>query len=80
MIEPEYYANFGGTEIRAGEGPDIIGVLETSDGRATIGMALKAGWTPQGLARFRLLIGRTELPGRWVCLNRRFVRAEASGI
>jgi len=29
------------------------------------------------LAVFRLVIGRAEIPGRWVCIGREFVPAES---
>jgi hypothetical protein len=37
-------------------------------------MAFGAGRTAEGLAVFRLSIGKVELPGRWLCVDRRFVR------
>ena len=39
-------------------------------------MTFGAVRTAEGLALFRLQVPRADLPGRWVCLNRRFVLVE----
>jgi hypothetical protein len=75
-MEPAYYTNFGDTAIRYGEVPGTIGVLEAPDNHMPIGMAFPIGWTAEGLALFRLAIGSEEIPGRWVCRTRQFVRVE----
>jgi hypothetical protein len=75
-MEPAYSTNFGGAAIRYGEVPGAIGVLESPDNHMPIGMAFPLGWTAEGLALFRLVIGGEEIPGRWVCRARRFVLVE----
>ena len=32
------------------------------------------GWTAEGLVVFRLQVYKADLPGRWACLNRWFMR------
>jgi hypothetical protein len=39
-------------------------------------MTFGAVRTAEGRALFRLQVPRADLPGRWVCLNRRFVLVE----
>jgi hypothetical protein len=56
--------------------PGAIGMLEAPDNPMPIGIALRIGWAAEGLALFWLVISRLDLPGRWVCLNRRFVLVE----
>jgi hypothetical protein len=75
-MEPAYYTNFGDAAIRYGEVPGTIGVLEAPDNPMPIGMALRIGWAAEGLALFQLAIGSEEIPGRWVCRARQFVRVE----
>jgi hypothetical protein len=56
--------------------PGAIGVL--AEGEAMpIGIAYPVGLVEhrRGPAQtFRLVINKTELPGRWLCVGRRFVR------
>jgi hypothetical protein len=70
------YSNFGGAALRYGEVPGTIGVLEAPDNHMPIGMAFSIGWTAEGRALSRLVIGSEEIPGRWVCQARRFVLVE----
>jgi hypothetical protein len=72
-MEPAYYTNFGDAAIRYGEVPSIIGVLEAPDNHMPIGMAFPIGWTAEGRALYRLVVGGEEIPERWVCRARRFV-------
>jgi hypothetical protein len=76
IMDGAYYSNFGGAVIRHGEDPDVLGVLEAPDNHMPIGIAFQAGGTAEGLALFRLQVHKADLPGRWVCLNRWFVRVE----
>ena len=73
-MEPAYSTNFGDAALRYGEAPGTIGVLEAPDNHMPIGMAFPIGWTAEGLTLFRLVIGGAEIPGRWVCRARQFVR------
>jgi hypothetical protein len=73
-MEPAYYTNFGNAAIRYGEVPGALGALESPDNHMPVGMVFPIGWTAEGLAVFRLQVHKADLPGRWVCLNRWFVR------
>jgi hypothetical protein len=72
-MEPVYYTNFGGATLRYGKVPGTLGVLEAPDNPMPIGIAFPIGWTAEGRALSRLVIGSEEIPGLWVCRARRFV-------
>ena len=46
-----------------------IAVLE-DDGNAPVGVALPVGGDADGVAIWRIFIGLTELPGRWIVVDR----------
>jgi hypothetical protein len=73
-MSQSYFTNIGGSgPVRYGQFPFAIGVLESPNNFMPIGMAFEIGWTEHGLAVWRLTIGETELPDRWVLIDRRFV-------
>ena len=72
----KFDSNLGGVAIRYGEVSGVIGVFEAPDTPLRIGMTFGAVRTAEGRALFRLQVRRADLPGRWVCLNRRFVLVE----
>jgi hypothetical protein len=49
-------------------------MLESPDNHMPIGMAFPIGWRAEGLTLSRLVIGGAEIPGRWVCRARQFMR------
>jgi hypothetical protein len=52
-------------------------VVNTPESRRTIGTAYATGWVQHRnalLKTYRLVVNKTELPGRWLCLARRFVQ------
>jgi hypothetical protein len=56
-----------------------LGVVNTLESLRTIGTAYATGWVQHRTAplkTYRLVVYKTELPGLWVCIERRFVRAE----
>jgi hypothetical protein len=55
----------------------VLAVVDAPDSRRTIGTAQVTGWVQHSeghAALFRLVIDDVELPGRWLCIGRRFVR------
>jgi hypothetical protein len=62
--------------IRYGDVPGSIGVLEALDKPMPIGEASCRTWDENGLAVWTLRIGKQEIPGRWVIIDRRFVAVE----
>jgi len=62
--------------IRYGDSPGSIGVLESLDKFMPIGEASCRTYDENGLAVWTLRIGKQEIPGRWVIINRRFVAVE----
>jgi hypothetical protein len=72
----KFDSNLGGVAIRYGEVSGVIGVFDVPDTPLRIGMTFGAVRTAEGRALFRLQVPRADLPGRWVCLNRRFVLVE----
>jgi hypothetical protein len=73
-MEPAYYTTFGDAVLRYSEVPGVISVLESPDNHMPIGMTFPIGWRAEGLTLSRLVIGGAEIPGRWVCRARQFVR------
>jgi hypothetical protein len=67
----------GGVAIRYGKVSGVIGVFfEAPDTPMLIGMTFGAVRTAECRAMFWLQVHMADLPGRWVCLNRRFVLVE----
>ena len=75
----QYFATTGPTDgpiFRWDTWPGLA-VVDAPDSGRTIGTAHATGWVShdEGPATmFRLVIDNTELPGRWLCVGRRFVR------
>jgi len=59
-------------KIRYGDVPGSIGVLESPDKFMPIGEAHCLTWDQNGLAVWTLRIGKQEIPGRWVIIDREF--------
>src|SRR5271157_2833646 len=57
--------------------PGSIGVLEMPDKPMPIGEATCRTWDENGLAVWTLRIGKEEIPGRWIIVDREFRQAEA---
>ena len=72
----KFDSNLGGVAIRYGEVSGVIGVFDAPDTPCGFGMTFGAVRTAESRALFWLQDHRTDLPGRWVCLNRRFVLVE----
>jgi hypothetical protein len=70
-----FLTNWGGRAIFYRDRPPALSVFENAESGMPVGIAFPVGWTSEGLALFRLVIGKNELPGRWVCRNRRFFPA-----
>ena len=64
--------------IRYGDVPGSIGVLEALDKPMPIGEASCRTWDENGLAVWTLRIGKQEIAGRWVIIDRRFVAVEVT--
>ncbi len=62
--------------IRYGQVPGSIGVLEALDRFMPIGEAHCLTWHQNGLAVWTLRIGKEEISGRWVIVDREFRQAE----
>ena len=58
--------------IRYGQIPGLIGVLEALDKPMPIGEAHCTTWDEKGLAVWTLRVGKQEIPGRWVIVDREF--------
>jgi hypothetical protein len=69
-----YHANGGPASgfVMFRDAPDAISVLEAADDPTPIGTASYTGRDTAGLAVWRLTIRGTELPGRWIILDREF--------
>jgi hypothetical protein len=59
--------------VRYGEFPFAISVLESPDNHTPIGMASSVTATDGGLAIWRLTIGNVRVPGRFVVVDGEFV-------
>jgi hypothetical protein len=53
-----------------------VGVLQALDDHMPIGMALGRGPDGAGVARWRLTVNGSELPGLWVVIDREFRPAQ----
>ena len=71
----KFDSNLGGVAIRYGEVSGVIGVFERPTPPADWD-DVRGRADGRGPALFRLQVPRADLPGRWVCLNRRFVLVE----
>jgi hypothetical protein len=58
--------------IRYGDVPGSIGVLEALDKFMPIGEASCRTHDEKGLAVWTLRIGKQEIPGRWIIVDREF--------
>ncbi len=63
-------------KIRYDAVPGSIGVLEALDKFMPIGEAHCVTWGENGLAVRTLRIGKEEIPGRWVIVDREFRPAQ----
>jgi len=61
--------------VRYGDVPGSIGVLEPPDQFMPVGEAHGVTWNQAGLAVWRLILGKAEVPGRWVIIDRQFRQA-----
>jgi hypothetical protein len=61
--------------VKYDEVPGSISVLEAPDKPMPIGEASCKTWDEKGLAVWTLRIGGQEISGRWVIVDRQFVRA-----
>jgi hypothetical protein len=69
----KYYANVSPRgAIRRDQALGSIGVLESPINCHPIGVADTVGWTDDGTVFWKLIIGGTELPGRWFIRDREF--------
>jgi len=62
--------------VRGGQYGFSIGVLSSPDDNLPIGMAHPAGRTADGFALWRLVVCGVEVEGRWVIVDRQFIRAQ----
>ena len=70
---PRYFAHISHDgPIRYGDVPGSIGVLEAVDKPMPIGEASCRTHDENGLAVWTLRIGKQEIPGRWVIIDREF--------
>ena len=74
-----YFAHVSAADpIRYGQVPGSIGVLEVLDKFMPIGEASCRTHDENGLAIWTLRIGKEEIPGRWVIIDRGFVAVEVA--
>ena len=59
--------------VKYAQVPGSIGVLEALDQFMPIGEASCTTWNENGLAVWTLRIGKQEIPGRWVIVDRMFL-------
>jgi hypothetical protein len=77
-----FYSNWGPSDgpIRYRDGPPAIGVLTDLDAPPMpIGIAFAVGWVADDrgpVALFRLEVRKHDLPGRYVCVGRRFIQVD----
>jgi hypothetical protein len=70
---PRYFAHISKAgPIRYGDVPGSIGVLATPDNPMPIGEASCRSHDENGLAVWTLRIGKQEIPGRWIIVDRQF--------
>jgi hypothetical protein len=58
--------------VKYGHVPGSIGVLQAPDRPMPIGEASCKTWDEKGLAVWTIRIGKQEIPGRWVIVDREF--------
>ena len=74
---PGYFAHISSRgPVKYGDLPSAIGVLEAPDKFIPIGEASCRTWDETGLALWTLRIGKQEIPGRWVIVEREFTPAQ----
>jgi hypothetical protein len=62
--------------VRPGQLPDSIRVLGSADGLMPIGEASCVGQTKHGAALWKLVVHGREVEGRWVIMDRQFIRVQ----
>ena len=62
--------------VKYGQVPGSISVHDSLDDPMPIGIASCCGWGVDGLAVWTLRVGRQEIPGRWVIIDREFKPAQ----
>jgi hypothetical protein len=76
---PSFFAHISHDgPIRYGDVPGSIGVLEARDKPMPIGEASCRTHDEHGLAVWNLRIGKQEIPGRYIIIDREFVPAQGS--
>ncbi len=74
---PAYFAHISQLgPVRHGDVPGSIGVLEAPDKPMPFGEASCRTHDENGLAVWTLRIGKEEIPGRWVIVDREFRPAQ----
>jgi hypothetical protein len=75
-----YYATIGPLRgpVIYSEALLAIGVTKRWRGGVPIGAALCVGRDETGVALWELTIGKVEVPGRWVLMDREFLRPEST--
>ena len=75
-----YYATIGPLRgpLIYSEALLAIGVTKRWRGGVPIGAALCVGRDETGVALWELTIGKVEVPGRWVLMDREFLRPEST--
>ena len=74
---PRYFAHISQRgAVKCDQVPGSIGVLEALDRPMPIGEAHFVTWDQQVLAVWKLRIGKEELAGRWVIVDREFRPAQ----
>ncbi len=74
---PRYFAHISQKcKIRYGDEPGSIGILESLDKFMPIGEASCRAHDENGLAVWTLRIGKQEIPGQWIIVDRAFTPAE----
>jgi hypothetical protein len=73
---PKYFALISQAgPVKYGQLPSSISVLEDRMQCMPSGEATRRDWDQNGLAVWTLRIGKEEIPGRWVIVDREFVPA-----
>jgi hypothetical protein len=62
--------------VAPGQIPDSIRVLGSAGRLIPIGEATRVGQTEHGAALWKLVVHGREVEGRWVLLNRQFIRVQ----
>jgi hypothetical protein len=70
---PRYFAHISvAGPVKYDTVPGSIGVLAGPDQFMPIGQAHCLTWNATGLAVWKIFIGKQELPGRWIIVDREF--------